>query len=62
MEEFIKTAKEQIAVAEKQLAEAEKLIKILQAQGQLDTATLQAYHEAKRRLETWKSALKAVEE
>jgi hypothetical protein len=61
VEEFIKVAKEQIATAEKQLAEAEKLIKVLQAQGALDQATIQAYNETKRRLETWKASLKAVE-
>lgn len=62
MEEFKQYAKKQLEQAEKQLHELEKMLKVLQASGQTAPDLVQQFYNLKRQLETWKQALKALEE
>lgn len=60
MEEFKKVAKENIENAERQLRELEKLIKVLQAQGQVSPDIISKYYELKRQIDNWKQAIKLL--
>lgn len=62
MEEFKRVAKENLEAAEKQLRELEKLIKVLQAQGQISADIINKYYDLKRQVDNWKQALKVLED
>lgn len=62
MEEFKRMAKENLEAAEKQLRELEKLIKVLQAQGQISADIINKYYDLKRQVDNWKQALKVLED